>query len=274
MKLRYIIPALFLGFLGVACEDVVDLDLPEGEALLVVDGSITTKDTIHYLTVANTVSYDTEGALPGITALVVLRDDKGRIDTLAETEPGSGIYAITSPGVVGNTYTLEIETPDGKQYQSSPEFLAPVTEIDSIYLEEDEFEEDQYFVEFNTFDPPGFGNYYRWKHYIDGEFQNKPENLAFASDEFVDGNPVLGLRLSESVELGKLYKVEQLSISKAYFEYLSVLQTQTAFVGSIFDPPPAPIEGNVFNIRDENELVAGFFSASDVQTQSIVVREP
>ena len=59
-----------------------------------------------------------------------------------------------------------------------PELLAPVTEIDSIYAEEDEFEEDV-LVEFDTKDPRGFGNHHCWKHYIDGEFMNKPENLAF-----------------------------------------------------------------------------------------------
>ncbi len=126
---------------------------------------------------------------------------------------------------------------------------------------------------FDTSDPVGLGNYYRWKQYIDDDYQNKAENLTFASDEFVEGNPIFGISITESVALGKKVKIEQLSISKRNFEYLDVLRSQTAFVGSIFDPPPAPIVGNIFNVNDSDEVVAGYFSASDISSATIVVRE-
>lgn len=271
MKARYFILFLCLA-VTVACEDVVDLDLPEGESLLQVDGFISAEDTLHFVRVSRTLSYNASGDFPPVMATVVLQDDKGRIDTLREESSGNGLYIIDRPGVVGNTYTLSIFTNDGQQYQSQPELLAPVTPIDSIYLEEDEFQEDEYFVVFDTSDPVGLGNYYRWKQYIDDSYQNKAENLTFASDEFVEGNPIFGISITESVALGKKVKIEQLSISKRNFEYLDVLRSQTAFVGSIFDPPPAPIVGNLFNVNNPDEVVAGFFSASDISSATIVVR--
>ena len=67
-------------------------------------------------------------------------------------------------------------------------------------------------------------------------------------------------------------EVAQTSISEAAFDYWSTLQAQTASIGSIQDPPPAIILGNISNVNDPEERVLGFFAAAAVSKKNIFVR--
>jgi len=70
-------------------------------------------------------------------AEVRIIDDIGNIFMLFETE--SGWYETEEKdlvGIPGRTYILTINTTDGKQYESSPELMREVPDIDSVYHEE------------------------------------------------------------------------------------------------------------------------------------------
>ena len=45
------------------------------------------------------------------------------------------------------------------------------------------------------------------------------------------------------------------------FEFYNLLREQATIRGTIFDPPPAAIRGNIINTIDPNEEVIGFFGA-------------
>jgi Domain of unknown function (DUF4249) len=65
-------------------------------------------------------------------AVVFIKDDKNQTESL--TEISDGIYETSSAykGIIGNTYTLNINLPNGKKYRSSPEKLYGATLIDKI----------------------------------------------------------------------------------------------------------------------------------------------
>lgn len=274
MKHKIFALSLLLSLLIASCQDVVNLDLPDGDVLLVVDGMITNQPGEKQVLLATTANYFNNTETPRVTgALVVLYSEAGPVDTLTEKEPG--VYITEHVGKVGSTYHIYIRTNAGEEYESVPELLQSVPEIDSIYSEfqeESAFVEEGYYVKIDTYEPLGVGNYYRWRQYTNDEYKNTPFDLLYASDEFVDGNPIIGIEMNiEPLEIGDHFRIEQLSISKRAFEFLTQLQQQTAFVGSLFDSPPSALKGNIIRLDKANVQALGYFGVSAVTDASIVI---
>ncbi|RMG30853.1 MAG: DUF4249 domain-containing protein [Bacteroidetes bacterium] len=267
---------LLLGatFLFMACEQVVQLDLPTAAPRLVVDGLYTNQPGQQRVRLSYTAPYFTQEAEPPVRgALVVVSELGGKQDTLAETE--RGIYRSEKTAILAGVYVLHIFLPDGKHYRSQPEMLYEVPPIDSLYFRENVALNEQdkgYNIFIDTKDPAGVENYYRWKRYVNGQYQNEPLDIIIGFDEYADGKDWLGIQINlNAVQKGDSILVEQLSISKAFYDYLFTLQQQTAFVGGIFDPPPASVKGNMVNVDDVNEQVLGFFRVAAVAQKRAVV---
>ena len=56
--------------------------------------------------------------------------------------------------------------------------------------------------------------------------------------------------------------INQLSISADAYRYLRLVKQQIELTGSVFDPPPANIRGNMVSLDDPDEVVLGFFIAA------------
>jgi len=59
--------------------------------------------------------------------------------------------------------------------------------------------------------------------------------------------------------------IRQYSLSSQAYDFWQTAQMQREETGSIFDPVPSNISGNIFNVNDPDELVLGYYSASAVQ---------
>ena len=277
---KYTLFLLAATFLMSSCQDVVDLDLPEGEEFLVVEGWITNEDRPQEVKLTYTAAYfDDAPPTPATDATVFLRDDEGMETLLEETSPG--IYTYPDSGVVGRSYQLEIRSDNGETYLSTFEEIFEPVPIDTIVweLSEDEPDEedgenpdDIYDVLIFTQEPAGFGDNYRWRSILNGEEQQEPFDIFVGSDEFVDGNIIPNFNVT-----GDLYSqldtvtIIQERISRDAREFLELLQQQTAFVGGPFDSPPAPIRGNIRNINDPDDLALGFFGAAGRDRATVVV---
>jgi hypothetical protein len=62
------------------------------------------------------------------------------------------------------------------------------------------------------------------------------------------------------------YNVAQHSITKEAYLYWETVKNVSKSTGSIFDIPPGPVKGNIYNINDPDERVLGFFEVSSVDT--------
>lgn len=266
-----------VSMLFASCEEKVEIDLPAGPERLVVDGWITDADSIQVITLAYTAAYFSNAPLPPATAAeVVVRDDSGMVYSFTESLPGR--YEANMTAVSGRSYTLEIELADGTIYKSDPEKLLAVPPIDSIYYElevTDPVPADSgryYAVLINTREAVGYGDFYRWREILNGEEQTGPYDIYLANDEFVNGQLILELNVFDKrYRLGDTVCVVQERISDAASTYLTEVLQQTAYVGGPFDPPPAPIEGNISNISDPTEPALGFFAAAGHRTACVVV---
>jgi hypothetical protein len=61
------------------------------------------------------------------------------------------------------------------------------------------------------------------------------------------------------------YEGSNLSINERGHRFLKLVDQQINLTGSVFDPPPANIRGNIISLDDSNETVLGYFFASDEQ---------
>ncbi len=265
-----ILPFLFFS----SCQDVIDLEVPDGEVLLVVDGWITDQEGEKQVLLSTTANYFDNIETPSVeNATVVLFDENGAVDTL--TESSYGVYVTNYQGVVGKTYHIYIQTVSGEEYESNPELLKFVSTIAAVHAEfreETAFEDEGYYVSIDTEEPLGVGDFYRWKQYVNDTLLNEPFDLLYASDEFVDGNPIIDFDVTtKPLSLGDSYRIQQLSISREAFEFFTQLQTQTAFVGSLFDSPPAALQGNMVSVNSTDKNVLGYFGVSAVSEIGMVV---
>ncbi|WP_194975778.1 DUF4249 domain-containing protein [Aquiflexum lacus] len=65
--------------------------------------------------------------------------------------------------------------------------------------------------------------------------------------------------------------VKQLSINREAFEYWERIKIVIENQGSLFDIPPAPINGNIKNVNDPNDKVLGFFEVAKSQVTRFYV---
>jgi|SRR5690554_2922473 len=274
---------LFAMLIGLtSCEDKIDLDLPEGETFLVVEGWITNENGPHNVKLTYTSPYFDEQAPPVVTgAGVFIRDDEGNETALTETLPGT--YQFELAGVIGRSYRVLIHVPDGDNYESDWELLRAPVPIDSIYWQLSERKpninfgekpDDIYDVVIDTYEPEGYGDYYQWRSFLNGVEAREPFDIFTTSDQLVDGGPITAFNVTFKLySIPDTVEIVQERISKAAFEFLSQLQNQTAFVGSPFDTPPVPIQGNVRNLSDPKRPGLGFFGAAARDRASVIVGE-
>lgn len=263
-----------------SCQDVVDLNLPEGESFLVVEGWITNEEKTHDIILTRTAAYfDNADPSPETGASVFIRDDEGMEVLLPETSPG--VYTYPEPGDIGRSYQLEILLQNESRYISTFEVLYEPVPIDSIYwrLSENEPDEedgesldDIYDVLIETNEPQPIGDNYRWRYFLNGAEYREPFDLFVANDEFVNGNPITDFNVPDELfsQFDTVLIVQE-RITRQAREFLQLLQQQTAFVGGPFDPPPSPIEGNIENLTDPNDIALGYFGAAGTDRASIVV---
>lgn len=263
-----------------SCVEKIDINLPnETESFLVVDGGITNIEGTQTVLLTYTSDYFDSSPQPVATgATVLIIDDLGAEIILTETQPG--IYTFEGSGEIGRSYQLQITLSDGAQYESTFETLFEVVPILDIFWQlsdrepnenNDEQPDDIFDVLIDTQEPPGLGNYFQWRSFLNGVENQEPEYIFTASDEFVDGNTINDFNVTE--DLYSQYDtvtIIQAQISQQASDYLILLQSLTAFVGSPFDTPPAPLNGNVVNVSD-GKLALGYFGASAQSIATVVV---
>jgi len=105
-------------------------------------------------------------------------------------------------------------------------------------------------------------------------FENRfsPGQFTVQRIGFIEDN---GRRFSNEAVVGDMryhVQVHQYTVTQEAFEFLNNIQTLSEINGEIFDPPPVGARGNIINIEDPDELVAGFFGVHGVSSTGIFVK--
>ena len=134
MKLIRYIAILFL--MLDSCIEPFNLNVATRETL-VVDGMISDQPGPHTVKIFKTLSLDDElNVIDWVRgASVSIFDEQGNEMVFKEMAPGNYQSDSLLQGVIGKTYTLRFTTTDDAVYESKPEKLLPVGDIDTLYRE-------------------------------------------------------------------------------------------------------------------------------------------
>lgn len=289
---------LLLSAFVTACIDRVELPIRAEEPRLVVEGQITSEAPPYTIRLTYTGKYSgPDGQNPASQfveqAQVSLTDDQGR--SVRFVPFGQGIYRTTDTafrGQVGRSYGLSITLVSGKRYTTKPEKMPAVPVIDSVSarLARSKSLVRPFAIDYqvNTLDPASERNYYRWTGYgystrlSEGDpcslgSPNKCNTRCWTlvstdvvniySDEAINGNPLRNrfvLQVPIYAVGPQLVELQQYGMTQANYQFWKLFQQQNARTGSIFDPLPAPIVGNVINADDPTDRARGYFAVTSI----------
>ena len=94
-----------------------------------------------------------------------------------------------------------------------------------------------------------------------------------AKDEFWDGQTIEGYYPNEEKTFveGEEVMVRHIGISKETYDFLFLLLEQTGQTGQLIDVPPALIKGNIRNLTQPDNIAMGYFWASEVDEETLVI---
>lgn len=268
-----------------SCQDIIDVELPAGETRLIVNGRVTDRDSAR-VDVKWSVPYlNTEPNEPVTNALVVLFENEVAVDTLIHRS--NGRYLSDFQGEVGRSYRVAVTVPEREGYPSgtwtsATEALNRCNDADSIYSEflpRAPFQREGRYVFIHWSEALGRGDHYRVRVFRNDTLQNQTFDLTVFNDDFNDGfvfptpPSIPPIQIAGPDSVGVKYKVELGSISMGLYSYLNLLREQTLQVGGLFDPPPAPIVGNIYREGNENEYALGYFYASAIRTAEVTISQ-
>ncbi|WP_035565042.1 DUF4249 domain-containing protein [Hymenobacter sp. IS2118] len=296
----------WLWCLAMALPGCIDPYEPEAisspPSYLVVDGFINTNGpTTIKLSRTYAIGSGTAKRPPAEgNATVTIESEAGPITRLQEGPVGT----YTSPYLTltpGRTYRLVVETQMG-QYAS--EYVAAKTtpRIDSLPWQ---VQSTGVGIFINSHDDAGATQYYRWAfeetweiippfqpvlEYKDGSLQRisvRYPTICWGNDlssaiqiskttalskDVVANFPIRFLPILSPL-LNERYSilVKQYALSKAEYEYWELLRKNTESIGSLFDPQPSQLTGNVRSLTNPGDLVLGFVGVQSETSQRIFI---
>ncbi|MDF2158817.1 DUF4249 domain-containing protein [Algoriphagus sp. CAU 1675] len=306
----------------VACIDPYEVDIEEGEQLLTVEGIVTTQPGPHRIRLTKSDTYGSvfEGLIRPVTgATVIIRDDLGEVIFLEENAEERGAYYTPSgfSAVIGRSYSLQIQTQDGKVYTSLPEKVEDVPQIKDLSVatlripvegETNDRSGIQVIAEID--DPVEENNFYLWQNgpsvYVletrpdlytprpsdtnpSRDPQPKPccitcfrsedignQSVFIAQDDNFNGLttqiPVAFIE-DDGLRFVNTYRIDirQIGISQEAYRFLKLVKQQVEISGSVFDPPPATIRGNMINLENPEEVILGYFIVGAEDTKRLYI---
>lgn len=255
-----------------SCEDVIEVDLENGSPKLVIEASILwkkgTAGNEQKIKLSQTANYFSNTIPKVSNATVFITDDT---NTYTFTENGtSGEYICTNfIPVIGKTYQLTIIA-NGQTYTAS-ETMQAVPNIETIEQKNDGgFLGDEIEVKFFYQDNGATTNFYLIQ--FNTNFSLLPE-YDVLNDSFFQGNQMFGLYSNEDLKSNDTVNFTLHAISERYYNYMNVLLgVSGGNAGSPFSTPPATVRGNIINQTNTANFPLGYFSLSEIDTETYTVQ--
>lgn len=271
-KSTYLI-LLFASLFFANCEEVVDVNLDTAPPRLVVEATIQwQKGTLgnnQFIKLTTTTAYFSN-TIPTVSNATVYINDSNDIKYTFTEKPNTGEYYCTNfVPVLDQTYVLTVIY-KGQTYTATESLksVAPISRIeqnDQGGFSGNEIEIKSYFN-----DPADQDNFYLY-HY---GYANKLKSIYYVDeDRFYQGNEFFSISQNDEIKKGDAIEITHYGISKAYYNYLSVLLSiagQTG--GGPFQSPPATVRGNLVNTTDGANYALGYFSLSETDTKNYTVQ--
>jgi len=298
---------IFLLFLLMALGCVETFDSPISglpNNYLVVEGVISDGKNTFRLSRTSNLNQDTAAFETG--AQVHIENESGTFSRALD-ETGNGIYEAVLDLDANEQYRVKIYTANDAEYVSDFVPLVASPEIDSVTWSAVDGETVQLYV--TTHDPDNNTRYYRWTYeetwqyranfysnldYVNGEvvyrdYVNDDIYNCWQSDastqilvnstvrlqeDVVFKQPLVAINSGSSSKLDVKYSilVKQYALTQEAFEYWELLKKNSEDLGTLFDPQPSQLRGNITCTTNPDEPVLGFISAGSISEQRIFIR--
>lgn len=283
-----------------SCIKEIDFQLGSKEELLVIYGVLSDQPGRHLFTVSRTNPFERQvdsNPISGATLFVV--DSKARKYPFVELSPGTYLLKDTLfRATSGETYYLDVAVPNVGKFRSDLEIMPAPVRMDSVYpgVEQMGYERRlQIFADVAIpRDPEGV--YLRWevnrvwrRTSIDfgtlfNDYFHFPHQEVCYMTEDPEPNIIrlfgtkrqdaFHLKLKEVAKLEADYKlfernafeVIQYRTNAKNYDYWYNLDQVSNQGGTIFDPPPATVRGNIYNVDNPKERILGYFEVAAVDT--------
>jgi hypothetical protein len=296
MKLRAIIRKFFpvCLVLAIGCIEPYTPEVSSSsQEILVIDSFFNTNGESEIKLTLSQSIYETDEPKAVTSATVQVEGSNGTRYSFVESSPGTYITSQKNLSLNVN-YRLLVTTFDNKTYASPFVLASPSPEIDSLTWEVTKDNGVQIYA--NSRDIENKTKRYLWKYtetwlytsafqssyyWSNGsiiareqdddiyrcyqtEYSTKilystTESLAqdIVSKFLVTSIPEKSERISNKYSI----LVTQFGLTQEGLDYWTQLKKNTENLGTLFDPQPSIITGNIQNVKDPNEVVLGFFSA-------------
>ena len=278
---------------------------------LVVDGFINTgtnSTTAFSLSRTQAIGDSISAYTPELQAQVTITAGNGK--TYALQELGNGTYASPQLSLdPSQKYRLKITTHNGSQYLSDTVSTLTAAPIDSLTWYQDD-SSGNVIVRVNTHDPAAASHYYRWfytetweyhaplqselelingliYYAIDSLTQQYLIYYCWRSDNSTDivlGNstafgqdrisqqPIATIpKGAQKISVRYSILASQYVLTPDAYQYWLILQKNTQNLGTLFDPQPSQLAGNIHCLTNPKEPVIGYLSASSIQQQRLFI---
>jgi hypothetical protein len=297
--------ALSGGLALASCVDRYTPDVPPAaQANLVVDGFINPQGST-VIKLARTFSVNIKNTAPAeARAQVFIQDNTGARYPLSE-RPAGTYTAATAPLDPSRQYQLRITTTQGREYASTSEPVAATPAIDSLTWRLTPEQGVQVYL--TTHGASTAPRYYRWEYdetyqftsyyqsgleYIasSNSVQERPaerqifvcwhtepstaiiqRNTVQLSQNTLANFPLLTVLPSVQLRYGYSVLTRQYAESQAEYNYWEQLRKNTENLGTVNDPLPSRVTGNVHALADASEPVLGYVGVHSVTEKRLFI---
>lgn len=287
-----------------SCVEPYSPEVLEGpNSYLVVNGFINTNGPTTVQLIRTQNLKDETPPPAEINAIVQIESEEGENYRLWGT--GNGNYTSSNLELnPASKYRLYIRTANGKEYASEYVTVKRTPAIDEITWEPID---DEVQVYVNTHDPNNDTRYYRWEFeetwhyraafgtglkYVNGKIELRDRNdpdiyNCWTSDNSTTIELGTSIRLtqdvisnykltaipydSEKIAIKYSILVKQYALTREAYAYWETLKKNTENIGTLFDPLPSQLTGNIKSLSDPNEPVIGYVTASTMQQKRIFI---
>jgi hypothetical protein len=308
-KLHQLVFFISIGWLSFACVDEINLNLDSSNQVMVVDAWLGNLTSETYIRVYLTQPF-VSGTLPGFEQQVLMEEilierKDGVLFPFHIVEDSIYVPFRRFNLIEGEEYRLRFTTVDGESYESPWEAVPPKVEVLDVTTQAFErevlittgsavFLQNQTFADVQLkFKDPGKGpfGYLVETSGISEQFTTSLSDNCECACYLEDDNifPGMNIRSNDAFE-GQEYelKIGEIPLSSLgrYYvsaairtvtdfgqEYLSQVDLQQRNTGSIFDPAPFRIKGNIRNVTNPDEVVlGGFFLFQKTEAEKLLFR--
>lgn len=294
---------LVLALVMSACRDKYDLQLKDSDkSLLVVEGHLNAGGTTS-IRLTKSYNLSTAGAAQKVSgAQLTVEGSDGTSYSLAE-QGTSGVYRNVLNLQLATQYRLRIKLP-GKEYLSDFVPVKTSPAIDSVSWK---WENDGVMIYTSTHDNTDNSRYYKWEYDETWEINSNyfssvkiqadtvamrdlPAESVFRcwkydssktimlgssaqlQSDVISNVPLVHLpKNTEKFSVRYSILVKQQVLTKEAFEFFQLMKKNTEQLGSIFDPLPSELRGNIKCLSNPEEQVIGYITASSLQQKRLFI---